>query len=816
MIPVSDAFKAAWANKTWARYGWRVRVKRLFWNGAAYVHEAAWIALRADQVAQVSPIPQQVDSEFESVFLISEFAIVVQSERNEWLESAAPPSFFAADGTAPGGYLAAGSLFEVSSVLGLQNDTLEQCVMFTGLLKEAPKPTSGRTTVSLSIISMAHQLVRSDGTKVSTPVVLENCVPPAGNGVTLEFKTTSRGVAVVSDLQKATVSMVRGREGEYVIDGLNEDLPALLTVNNIPGVSAPPATGATMKWSGRTWKQNIKIEDLAALVLNEAAIDASKREIEPILFPGGLSGLRRIDTQAEWETAATKVNADTISVPGSVRVDWRLVDDFGDGNFTADPVWTPISNVSIAVVGGKLQIGNGDELYTPFDGAVGTWEVKLSASGTNPFMFDFIRTAAGGAYSIMLSNGFLALLKNRDVGAPLASKGFAYGTEKTYRITRDAAGLMNLYVNGTLELTATDTAHNESARIQIRSGVSSAQVATIDDIFWSPYVDPTGAFAEIAELTFIYNLLSPPSAMGVLSVLQDLNGGSVLVKTAGAVDSAGSPGAFDILVERDSLDVMQHVPKQWLKIYLKITAVGKQSPLVHRIVANFSTADIYISIANLAGLDGWGALQKYVPPSGAVMGFRGNGNFFLRNRGTATPIVAELDQSNCLIEMLEFDPGDERVRTVGRVTYGGYISEYDCAAAGHAAPTAEQRYGRVVATEELTGTLYANDVDLGGARSRNLFERRYRRKRRGRFRCWIVPWLEVLDRVRITFARDPLPGRAVVGDSLLDRPGYARRQTTNESALSFAHRVPCEILAWTPDVMRPNQCVLYVEEILDD
>ncbi len=76
-ITVTQAFKDAWLNKTWKAWRREVRIKRRYWNGAAFTHEASWQTLRQDEVKHVPGIPQEVDSEFQAIFQISEFEIEV-------------------------------------------------------------------------------------------------------------------------------------------------------------------------------------------------------------------------------------------------------------------------------------------------------------------------------------------------------------------------------------------------------------------------------------------------------------------------------------------------------------------------------------------------------------------------------------------------------------------------------------------------------------------------------------------------------------------------------------------------------------------
>lgn len=822
-ITVTDAFKAAWLNRTWK--GWRrtVRIKRNYWTGAAYAREASWQTLRQDAVKRVEAFPQTLDSEFEAIFQISEFAVVVASPNGEFLKSTAIPSFWAADAVAESGYEPPRSELEIDFTLVLQDDTEETATLFSGIITDDPEQTSDGLHAVLQVASNARLIADSDAEQVSDPVTLEDCIPPTGDGTNPDFTSTSSGVARVSDLQVDASSLVQGRDNDWTVDNVGEDVPAAFTVRTTPA----PGVGKTVKWSGRKWKQNISVDDFVTAVLDNAAFPAGKRELTPVIFPGGLSGFKRETDQADWE-AGSLTNIDTTSVPGSILKDYTF-DDFSDGDHSADPTWTvdagspsAASNRLVLTLNEYIHVTLGAQPFAlqfthqfAIGGGSGNDSAVIEFGLVTPGNFG----VANSGYRLLLDRASGTAYLQRHDGVftfvTLASASYGGGdTLYTFKVVRDGSGAMSIYVDGTLIMSATDNTYAAGTYLQL-GHIGSIGTSSFDDF----KVDDGAAAVRVSPE---FDLLNPPTAWGTLDYTETLNGGTVLYETAVA---SASGGPYDAWVAIDPTSkVIQSALKQYLKVRITITPVANtlQSPEVADWRANFSTDSIFITVANLEGLDaesggGWAAIERYVGPTGYAIGMRGNGNFFLRPRDVLGAPVATLTQDNCLKKLLSFDPGSKRVRNVGRVRYAGYLNEYDGAAAGEAAPTSEQLFGRKAKEVNYDRVLYANDVNIGEAQAVQIYTENYRRRRRWSFQCYLVPWLELLDRVTITFLRDPMAADPYAGDALWDnQPGYRLPVAGTPLNPLFVKDQLCRVLAWTPDVDRLDECVLSVEEIFDD
>lgn len=822
-LTVTDAFKAAWGNKTWAGHRRTVRIKRRYWNGAAYTHEAAFQTLRADQVKRVDPIPQTVDAELEAIFDIPEFGITVASPNGEFLVSPAPPSFFAADATSgEDGYEALYSEVEVDFTLLLQDGTEETITVFSGVLVDDPELDTEGLTARLLVAGNGRLIADSDAAAVSDAVTLEDCIPPVGDGTNTAFTTTSKGVAAVTDLQVDGVSLTQGRDNDWTVDNVGEDVPADFDVRTTP---APPLND-TVKWSGRKWKQDISVEDFVDAVLDNAGFPAGKREISPFVYPGGLAGFKRITTQGEWEAGSVLTGIDTKTVVASIRKRYHI--DYLDslaawtvasGSWgVAGQVLTGSGAISVPYThAGTLfyyqWVANVGTTLGPFGYQDGQTEVVILGSAASPGNGYALRVGCSSSMLGGPTTSYVLVRYDAGVATILADTNVSStdNGSHTWRIHRSAGGAITVYKDGAVLLTATDTTYTTGSYVSLTADYSTNFSAFQHD-------DQLAVTYESVE----FNLLSAPSSWGTFDYSHTLNGGSVAYATNAA---AASGGPYDGYVAiNGSTAAIESTERQYLKLRAIITpsTTPFTSPEISDIQANFMTTAIFITVANLEGLDadsggGWAALERYVGPTGYALMLRGNGNLALRPKDVLGDPVADLTQDNCLVKLLSYDHGSKRVRNVGRVRYSGYVSEYDGADAGEASPTSEQQYQRRAKEVNYDRVLYANDVNIGAAQAAAIYEANYRRKRRWSFQCHYVPWLEVLDRVTITYLRDPLAADPRPGDPLLDgQPSYRLPVAGTPSHPLFVNQQLCRVLSYTPDLDALDEGVLYVEEILDD
>ncbi len=189
-------------------------------------------------------------------------------------------------------------------------------------------------------------------------------------------------------------------------------------------------------------------------------------------------------SQADFVACTVKTNIDTDSVVDAVIPKWYLIDDFADGDYTSNPQWIDVLTQYNWVANSSNGIrasnsgGAADAFYyiDAFPAQVtGTWEMTMKFAATRTYDDMYFYFVVG---SISLGAGFprflktsyavqsdrvsnlLRLLVTDSSGniTVLASTTQNPGTSvHTVRVTRTTAGVMNVYWDGTLKLTATDT-----------------------------------------------------------------------------------------------------------------------------------------------------------------------------------------------------------------------------------------------------------------------------------------------------------------------------------------------------------------------
>ena len=133
--------------------------------------------------------------------------------------------------------------------------------------------------------------------------------------------------------------------------------------------------------------------DAGRLLADEAGIVSGDRSIAPVIFPGGLSGTKTIDVQADWEAGTVLTNINTTASPGDIQA-IAPVTFICTGGEQTYVVPNNVTSLVVDAVGGS---GRGTETHGKGGRAQGTITVT---PGETLYIY------AGGAGSITGIGGY--------------------------------------------------------------------------------------------------------------------------------------------------------------------------------------------------------------------------------------------------------------------------------------------------------------------------------------------------------------------------------------------------------------------------
>lgn len=816
-LTVTAAFKAVNAKRGDKVARILVRYKKRRWVAASlsYVYDSSWTTLYEGDFEDPGEITHQLDVDEPLVFNSSGLTLRLKNTRGQWQKSTNDPSVFAATAAAPDGYDDYGTLFQVTYGHQLPDGTWEDVPQFTGYAYDfLPMPQQGVMEVAVSSSLLAEKCLAD---KIN--VAVTNEALGTGNGVNATLTTTSTGVMVIKTVYGDGVAMVPDQD--YTISGTGELGAATITL-----VDPSLWNGVVFTWSGTKGRTNLTVEELIELYLTTVGI--TSYSVQNVIFPGSLSASRTLDTQDQWAAYLSATNVTTTHTPGSILKKWHLIDDFADGDYTANPAWTVQQNTgSVSVSSGKLNLVSSGlsgrtAISTPFTKTTGTWTFKPSGGWEFYFLLsnlNFANLSPGTGYRVRYFSSSSSLLLIRDDGSglpvTLTSTTFTISAGDTVRVTRESSGLIKVWVNGVEKLSATTTTYTTGDYVVlcgIAESGSGSYTATFDEVVWSQEVDGTGAIDYSAWVVdYQYDLGSTPASLGILQRTHVLNGGTLTYKTATAPDSGSSPpspGAYDSFVAVDTDGQMLSTPRRWLKLRIEGSTAsgGYDSPEVQRLILNFSVSTVTISLVIPQGTV-WDQIRFWAKVANYETGWDANGTFFFRARAAAGASIIDLTPWTNLVGLDDAHPGYDRVRNVGHAIQPPWEFTYDKDDAGEAEPTSERRFGRQAKDYDFTGAILANDVRLGQAAAQGGYEEFYLPKFRCRCPAKLIPWLELSDVGSLTWVPDPKMVEHYAGDPL-QQSGFAGPQGV---ALAIGKRM--KIVGLTKR-LRATRGDLLLEEVL--
>lgn len=303
----------------------------------------------------------------------------------------------------------------------------------------------------------------------------------------------------------------------------------------------------------------------AAIPANAVTQNVSGRLSVPLAFsPTAASGIVVGNTQATsagLPTALTgnqafwldgnNTNIGATKTSGTITRNWFLIDDFADNELTSNPAWI---NNGCTVSGNAIHAGSGVSSGSGAAVALattgtGSWSFRAEF-GTGTKYVRFMDTipdtapnfASGQGYAILYSStfGFSLTRFSGFSEATIISLPFAGGFHD-YRITRTAAGLFTVYIDGVSVGTGTDNTYTSSSYFVVGNNGPSGSDVAVTNIYYSQQVwtSTTGTAETNSQAVAIVDIdqLTTPTAEGAISgTFTTPAGTSVTIETATSPD----------------------------------------------------------------------------------------------------------------------------------------------------------------------------------------------------------------------------------------------------------------------------------------
>src|ERR1035437_794511 len=360
--------------------------------------------------------------------------------------------------------------------------------------------------------------------------------------------------------------------------------PGIDLVSN-PGVLTtinPTASYSTeAQWATGTLT-NLSTEDGTSSLKVPAPftpVDASGTVTSNTTFQEGF--LTTLSNNAAFWNAGTNVNINT-SIPGHISRKWFLLDNFADGNYTANPAWAvSAGSFSVGASGGHewlnalYSVSAGlSQIYTSSYMAYGAWQFTFThteiiggAPGGSPsgnyvqFISNSTGTIPGGSNGYYLlwqdsnvsgQTPYVRLYRSEASSADVNLSNYGSGSvtgQHTWTVTRTPSGVFNVFMDGSIlnSMTVTDNTYTTSSEFQM-AAYYPYNTCSITDIYYSSSYAATdvtsGTSNSPASSVITIDQLTTPASEGLLTDLVTLpspppgGSGSVTVNTRTSPDNA--------------------------------------------------------------------------------------------------------------------------------------------------------------------------------------------------------------------------------------------------------------------------------------
>ena len=762
MQTISDELKASLAKKN-PTYKKVVELHRQLWSGGVYIYDTEIDV--TNQVKQYGSVRWKFDNEDFNTWTLDNTSLVFRNDRNQWKQDNAKGYF-------PDPYLIAESKIVIKFGAELADGTFEVIKSFTGYIAGDPIADPSGKSVTVTIQGGMAAFGKKSAEEISTLVTDELLGENAGT----EFTTDYNGVGIIV-IVKRGVSLAAATEIKPVTDYTASDLNQKTLPLKITLVTDLTA-GEKLYISYRYWYQNKTLEWLAEQVMILCGV--TSYSIAPAVFSSSIENTWDFDSQADWEACAL-TNIGTKAYPGSFQRKWFLIDDFADGNYTSNPAWT-VSLGAWTVAGNILRTATPTtigKIFIPFTKTVGTWQYiyKADASWYNAqsnFFFMLSNDESNGYRIHTYREGYTSQpviyrLMKIVGGVHTAIGQWTGGTDinfHTVRITRDSNGLMNVYIDGTLRITATNNEVTTSNRLLLSGGTGFGDGYTyFDDIYFSD--DVTTDVYESDNPAILISIVNDAgvdiTSWGKLTATYTDYGETVLIETA----VSGDDISYDAWIAISETGQILSAVKRYIKFRVKLTTSFLNAipitPIVDRIVIKYYTSTTVIDLVNLTGMTCKQVMERLAEMPAYEIGFKADETFVYRPRFTTVPPVMDLRSDTNIENISNITDGVERVKNRVVAEFGIYRVVADASA--DAQPNSIDKYETREYSVSASNLLPAQNVNIAYAIAPTILSYTKTPRKRCTVETMFLPHLELGDKVTLYFNEPTALYRWLYGDT---------------------------------------------------
>lgn len=742
MQTISDALRLSLSRPT-PVYTKTIELYRQAWNGSAYVYDDALDITGYLTENSNGVIMWKLDKEQYGVFNLDNVTLTFRNDRNQWKQDN-PKGLF------PSGKLINNSKVVIKIGAQLADGTMSTLRSFTGYIAGDPDYNPEEKNVTMTLVSALSIFEKNNAEEISTLVTDELMGQDSGT----EFTTANNGVGIIVMVKRGTTlagaTEIKPTTGYTASDMNKPDLPLKITL--VTGLTP----GEKTYCSYRYWYQDKTLEWLVEQIMVKCGI--ATYSISAAVFSSSIENTWDFNSQENWDTCS-KENIDTITSPGSFKI--GLIDDFGDGDFSANPEWTVLYGSIFSIDGGRLRMDPTTPLSTiktAMSQTVGSWQFRLYPWST--FTLNdycnvwFMATGEEATYKYPTAGYYLNLtvsatkIKRAD-GTVLINVAETPNNSTVIRIERSSAGVIKLYFNEVLKGTsAADTTYGTSDRFAISAfeiDDSWALTFFFDDFYY--WADGTTVGTGVLTSP-VKDCGTSLSSWGNLTATYTGNSASVTIETASSADNS----TWDDWTAIGSTGEIQSALQRYIKF--RITAAlssltNPVTPVFDQIYLKYYTSATTIDLVNLTGMSCKAALDRATEMPAYEVGFRADDSFVYRSRITGVSPVMELRSDTNIKTVRNLSDGIDRVYNRVVAEFGIYKKVAD--ASTDTEPNSITKYGTREYPVSTSNLLPADNVNLAYAVAPTILAYTKTPRRRCTIETQFILHLELGDKVTVYY-----------------------------------------------------------------